>query len=809
MAREKTPAKPKKPTLLTLSQTPELLKAAGPGRELCRTCGRDLDYMSTYVPADYTKEALLVFDTPPTLEERVLIYSAMSEAGYTSTDIAYTAAVRCRKTQPTMKQIRCCRPFVLRSIELLQPKAVFTLGSSALRSVTNDGKMTNVTKLRGRPITIHAITPCYATYSPEAVLLGGVNYKKRIVEDFKRRRQTPVPYPALDLPAGSAVSVDTEYAPDKSLLTVGIANDIQAVSAEPKDDNFYEVLGHIEDRPGAAVLVGHSLTGDLDKLVELNLARANWVDGTKTLDSLLLARMADENRGKGGYDLESLLTSDQNVQPWKAATEAYSKTDATQWPVDLRKERCRLDAWASAKLIEKFCNDPAVAKMPVTLTHQIQMSLHRIRLAGVVIDGTKLRDIGASLHAERVEASARLTQAAQRLGMTSFTPTNDSDIRELLYKRMKLPVEKKTKGKGLPAVDKITLAQFKDRPEVDLLLRFNKADKALSTSIEGVQQLLTPIPDKAQGWMPVNINPLGARTGRRSSERPNMQNWPAQPGMNMRQLVVSRFPGGGILEFDYKSLEVFILAFEANDTKLFDYFDKRGGYIAIAKDMWGKDVQKGSLEYRSCKSVVLGTNYNMQTKKMARTLWDMSVRFSADYKEHENQTDKLRNKYLDMFPGLRTYMHRQRQYLLKNQCVVSRTGRVRHLPHDGVDTPGFGHMINQAINYPIQSLAADVTGSALVDCEQHLCKSWHISLQEYHTRLLAKDWPRMPIPINEVHDSLVFDVPKTLPDTLNMIQRELQECMTSVKTLRQLCPSFTLPLKVDMKYGPHWGMLED
>ena len=118
-------------------------------------------------------------------------------------------------------------------------------------------------------------------------------------------------------------------------------------------------------------------------------------------------------------------------------------------------------------------------------------------------------------------------------------------------------------------------------------------------------------------------------------------------------------------------------------------------------------------------------------------------------------------------------------------------------------------MVNQAINYPIQSLAADVTGSALIDCERQLCASWHISLPDYHERLLAKDWPRMPIPINEVHDSLVFDVPKLDPGVLKNVQTGLRIAMTEVNTLRNLFPSFTLPLKVDMKYGPHWGMLEE
>jgi DNA polymerase I-like protein with 3'-5' exonuclease and polymerase domains len=465
------------------------------------------------------------------------------------------------------------------------------------------------------------------------------------------------------VPDTSLFGFDTEYAPDGEILTVGIGGLSQAVAVEPADAEFYDVLGEIANAEEAAALVGHSVSGDVDQLVSLGLARPDWVTGKRTRDSLLLARLKDENRGKGGYDLESLLCSENNVEPWKQDTVIYSKTDATKWPVDLRKERCRLDAWASLQLAAKYAGDTEIQGMPLSLIHQIALSLHRIRHAGVFIDKAKLDKLEYELQTTREIARDKLTKLAQGYGVTEFNPTNDSDIRDLLFKRMGLAVTKKTRKEKLPAVDQVTLKQYADKPEVKLLLEFNKADKAYSTNVEGVKKLVQPgnIPGKDLYYLPVNINPLGARTGRRSSERPNMQNWPVP----MRQMVVSRFPGGIILENDYKSLEVFLLAYEAQDYKLDDFFRNRGGYIAIAKELWGMDVKKGSPEYKATKSVVLGTNYNMQTPLMAENLWNaVGVRFSSDYKEHEKQTDKLRRGYLKLFPGIPKYMDRQESFLL-------------------------------------------------------------------------------------------------------------------------------------------------
>lgn len=284
----------------------------------------------------------------------------------------------------------------------------------------------------------------------------------------------------------------------------------------------------------------------------------------------------------------------------------------------------------------------------------------------------------------------------------------------------------------------------------------------------------------------------------------NIQNWPPA----MRELVVSRYENGCILEFDYKALEVFIISFVAQDDKLYDYFANRGGYIGVARDLWGTEVKKGTVQYKGTKSIVLGTHYNKQSKNMARDLWLQNVKFNDDYDKHEAQTGRLRQKYLDMFPGLKRYIAQQKNYVRRYQSAVSLTGRIRHLPHNGPETEGYWKLENQAINFPIQSLAADVTGSALIDCETIICDFVNLSLPEYHKIVLNKTWYQTPIPliINEVHDALVFDLPWDVeaPQTKEVAVK-LKTAMEEVKTLRTLFPKFTVPLVAEMKCGLHWA----
>ena len=118
-----------------------------------------------------------------------LLDGLWDEAGFAPEDIALVNAVRCRpknNAKPTMKQIRACRPFLLRVIQQLKPELIITFGGSALKAITNDGANQNVTENRGRVITNSSISArIYATYHPSSVLRGNLHHGPRIVEDLR------------------------------------------------------------------------------------------------------------------------------------------------------------------------------------------------------------------------------------------------------------------------------------------------------------------------------------------------------------------------------------------------------------------------------------------------------------------------------------------------------------------------------------------------------------------------------------------------------------------------------------------------
>lgn len=817
----------KKPKLdlLAISLSPEKLSAASPSREACVKCALYLKcetpFQAPFVPKGWTGKLLLIGDSdgerkPFSTKAGRLLRRMLLKAGYRDNDTAYFTATRCGDSGsiPTMQQVRGCRPFVLRTIDLLHPQGIVALGGTALRSITNIGA-NNVTNARGRQLDAPGITvPCFATYAPGAILAGAAQYYDRIIEDLKRPFEPVAAGPTHDTPSGTVIALDTEFSPTEDLLTLGVANKTSAIAMESDLANGVAVLRN------ASVVVGHSIGfADLRYLADLGALKPEWVTGEKVLDSLLLARMVDENGGKGAYELENLLSSFSTVAPWKKDTVAISKTDATLWPPALRMERCRLDAHASYLVANHFYDKLADKRKLVTYTHRIAAVLDRVALAGAVVDMPRFSDMKESLEKERNRTSDLLNKHAARHGVEEFSPTNDTKLRELLYDKLELPVLNKTKKSKLPAVDQITL-KLLNHEISNLLLEYNKVEKLYSVNGEGLEDLIRlcgTIDSEAIGWLPFHINPLGARTGRRSSTRPNSQNWPG----SVRGIIRSRYPGGIIADFDYKRLEVVLIAWVAGDEKLLEAFTTGRGYLDVAKDLWGKEIEPDTPEYKATKSVVLGVNYNMQSKKMARELWNrVGVRFSANYEEHERKTDSVRRKYLKLHAPLVAYSYARKQELLRDQGVASLVGRVRHLPlPDGEETEGFHRFWNQAINFPIQSLASEVTGSALMDIEAEILRLHGLTYVQYYQMLLEqrkyflsnppvdqfKAPVEIPFLINEVHDSIVLDIPLT---QLATVKELVVETMRSVPSLHRLCPAFTAPLDCDWKIGPRWGSKE-
>ena len=86
---------------------------------------------------------------------------------------------------PSPAEIVACRPFLLRQLEVLQPKVILALGTFAAQTLL--GTDAAISKLRGIEHRYHGI-PLVATYHP-AALLRNPNWKRPTWEDVQLARR--------------------------------------------------------------------------------------------------------------------------------------------------------------------------------------------------------------------------------------------------------------------------------------------------------------------------------------------------------------------------------------------------------------------------------------------------------------------------------------------------------------------------------------------------------------------------------------------------------------------------------------------
>ena len=99
-------------------------------------------------------------------------------------DVYITNIVKCRprdNAEPTPIEAHTCQPYLLKQIELIQPKFIVALGATAYHYLSGDE--TNISKIRG---TIHKQNgyTLIPTYHP-SYLLRNPSAKKDVFEDLK------------------------------------------------------------------------------------------------------------------------------------------------------------------------------------------------------------------------------------------------------------------------------------------------------------------------------------------------------------------------------------------------------------------------------------------------------------------------------------------------------------------------------------------------------------------------------------------------------------------------------------------------
>ena len=379
---------------------------------------------------------------------------------------------------------------------------------------------------------------------------------------------------------------------------------------------------------------------------------------------------------------------------------------------------------------------------------------------GILVDREGIEAFGVQL---RQELDQVLTRIEMEAGTSDFNPNSPKQLGTLLFDTMGLPHGKKTKNGW--STDAETLEKLRDIPLVEDILQYRACQKLNSTYVEGLLKVIGE-----DGRIHTRFNQTEARTGRLSSDNPNLQNIPirTEMGSKLRAYFVAK-PGCVLVDADYSQIELRILAHVTGDAHMQEAFLSGADiHRSTAAKIYNIRPEDVTPRLRSSAKAI---NFGIMYGKGAYSL-------SKDIGVSVKEAEAFLQTYLATFPNIDGYM--EKTIADARQCgyVSTLFGRRRALP----ELNSNNHNIRasgerMARNTPIQGTAADVIKLAMVRVWRRLRD------EKMESRLILT-----------VHDELIVEAPEAEAEKAAQILREEMEG----------CVHYAVPLSTDVHTGKNW-----
>ena len=204
-------------------------------------------------------------------------------------------------------------------------------------------------------------------------------------------------------------------------------------------------------------------------------------------------------------------------------------------------QRAELVRAVSERLWQALCDVDGTA-----LYEDVELPLVRVlakmEVAGIGVDGDRLREINAELTNE----ARRLETEIQDYAGEAFNVNSTAQLRIVLYEKLQLTPQRKTKT-GF-STDAATLEKF--AASIRSSRRCFATERLKSCVATYGEGLIAEV--AVDGRIHASFNQTVARTGRLSSDRPNLQNIPVRSdeGRRFREAFVPA-DGCGLIVADY------------------------------------------------------------------------------------------------------------------------------------------------------------------------------------------------------------------------------------------------------------------
>jgi DNA polymerase-1 len=407
------------------------------------------------------------------------------------------------------------------------------------------------------------------------------------------------------------------------------------------------------------------------------------------------------------------------------------------------------------KGFESLFNDVEMPLVPVLID---------MEMTGIRVDADRLialsKDFEQQLHL--------LEDQIFSIAGETFNINSHQQLGKILFEKLNLPYQKKTKKKTAYSTDLEVLTTLSEEHELPgLVLRYRSLAKLKSTYTDALLDLIHP----DTGRIHTSYNQTMTATGRLSSSAPNLQNIPirTEEGRKIRESFIPR-QGWKILSADYSQIELRILAHYSDDLLLIKAFQEGEDiHTRTASEVFQLFPELITPDMRrQAKVINFGIIYGMSPFRLSKEL-GISTTTAKKYIDN----------YFRQYNGVKEYIDRAVEKAHEEGKVTTLLNRHRYLPDIRSKNRTAREAAERtAINTPIQGTAADLIKVAMIRLHDA------IRNQGLQTKMIL-----------QVHDELVFEVP---PEEITRLKPLVRGIMEGAYPLK-------VPIEVDINTGDNWA----
>jgi len=399
------------------------------------------------------------------------------------------------------------------------------------------------------------------------------------------------------------------------------------------------------------------------------------------------------------------------------------------------------------------------------LESQLIYVLEDMERNGVRIDPNYLTEYSVVL-GNRIDA---LELKIHREVETQFNISSPKQVGEILFDKLKIPYRWSRTKQGQYSTDEVKLSELALKyPIVQEILEHRSLSKLRSTYVDALPKLINPVTTRIHS----SFNQALASTGRLSSNNPNLQNIPikTEEGREIRKAFIPDDSNHLLLAADYSQIELRLVAEISGDIALLEAFGKGLDiHTATAARVYNVSLEEVTADQRrNAKTVNFSILYGAGSQNLSRQLGI-----------NRTEAGELIEQYFKQFSGLKSYMDRMVNEAREIGYVSTLMGRRRYLrdinSNNSLARSGSERV---AVNSPIQGTAADMIKLAMIGIYNKLREN------KLKSRLIL-----------QVHDELVFDVPK---EELEIVKPII------ISEMKAAIPNLSVPIEVSVGVGANW-----